>query len=253
LAAFGIGLTKSGFGSGVGLMLVPMTAIAMGHLPRGAAAALGLLLPLLILGDLLALFQYRRTFSMRVVRGLLPGSIVGVILGSLLLAWFHRQTGALLAALIRIEIGLESIGLVGLHWWRQWRGVQQRLMREPARGLVTGAFAGTSSTLAHAAGPIVAMYMLPLGLDRQLFVGTGAIYWFLLNTAKLPGYWFAGQFKNAELAFTVRFAPLVLIGAVAGLWINRRLSDRTFTRIVYVVTFLLGWYILYDGLRVMWT
>ena len=63
LAVFLIGVTKSGFGSGVGLMIVPMTAIAMGYIPgRGSEAALGLLLPLLIAGDLIAVWQYRRLF-----------------------------------------------------------------------------------------------------------------------------------------------------------------------------------------------
>src|SRR5208282_945014 len=62
-----IGVTKSGFGSGVGLMIVPMTAIAMGHIPGwGSEAALGLLLPLLIAGDLIAVWQYFRLFFPKV-------------------------------------------------------------------------------------------------------------------------------------------------------------------------------------------
>src|SRR5690242_3536976 len=100
-AMFLIGVTKSGFGSGVGLMIVPMMAIAMGHLPgRGSQAALGLLLPLLVLGDLISVWQYRRTFfappaegqllSVReIMRRLLPGTLVGVLLGAVLLWYFH--------------------------------------------------------------------------------------------------------------------------------------------------------------------
>src|SRR5277367_4569220 len=90
-----IGITKSGFGSGVGLMIVPMTAIAMGHIPsRGSEAALGLLLPLLIAGDLIAVWQYFHLFfpnaadpeglhikARRVLVRLMPGTVVGVILG----------------------------------------------------------------------------------------------------------------------------------------------------------------------------
>src|SRR3954471_14027727 len=59
-AVFLIGVTKSGFGSGVGLMIIPMMALAMKHIPGyDSSAALGLLLPLLILGDLIAVYQYR--------------------------------------------------------------------------------------------------------------------------------------------------------------------------------------------------
>lgn len=251
LAVFLIGVTKSGFGSGVGLMIVPMTAISMGHIPsRGSAAALGLLLPLLVIGDLIAVYQYRRIFSMGIVKHLLPGTMVGVVVGGLLLWWFHQQR-ELVNALMRIEIGFESIVLVGIHWWRQYKGMQTHLMGEPWRSHGTGAFAGVSSTLAHAAGPIIAMYLLPLRLDRQVFVGTSAIYFFILNAVKLPVYWVSGQFANAEVLFTVRLAPLVACGAVFGFWVNQRISDRLFSRVVYILTFLMGWYILVDGTMIL--
>jgi uncharacterized membrane protein YfcA len=266
LAILLIGVTKSGFGSGVGLMIVPMTAIAMGHIPkRGSEAALGLLLPLLIAGDLIAVWQYYPLFfgarddgqkkhlvARAYVGRLLPGTVVGVVLGGMLLAYIHTRAN-LVGALIRIEIGCESILLVSIHWWRIYRGVQQHLLPEPWRSGITGGFAAVSSTLAHAAGPIIAMYLLPLGLERQLYVGTSALYFFLLNSAKLPAYYASGQFAHAQFSFTARFFPLVVIGAVFGRWLNTRLSDRLFTTIVYIVTFALGWYILADGiLRLIW-
>jgi uncharacterized membrane protein YfcA len=279
VAIFLIGVTKSGFGSGVGLMIVPMMAIAMGHIPGwGSEAALGLLLVPLVVGDVIAVYQYRRLFLVRkqpavamatvagpptqsempsdrgvspalaVVRRMLPGTMVGVVLGGLLLWWFHQQT-QIVGSLMRIEIGIESILLVGLHWWRLWRGMQQSLVREPLRSHLTGGFSGVSSTLAHAAGPIVAMYLLPLRLDRQLYVGTCAAYFFLLNTAKLPVYYAAGQFQDARLSFTMLALPIVLGGALFGLWLNKRMSDRLFTTVVYIITFVLGWYILIDGMQ----
>lgn len=171
-----IGITKSGFGSGVGLMIVPMTAITMGHIPgRGSEAALGLLLPLLIAGDLIAVWQYFHLFfpkksddplalhlqARAVIGRLMPGTIAGVVIGGLLL-WLIHTRGDLVNALIRIEIGCESILLVSIHWWRIYRGIQHRLMPEPWRSYLTGSFAAISSTLAHAAGPIIAMYLLPL-------------------------------------------------------------------------------------------
>jgi uncharacterized protein len=277
LAVFFIGVTKSGFGSGVGLMVVPMTAIAMGHIPgRGAEGALGLLLPLLIAGDLIAVWQYSHFFFARsraaqlvgpdanvlaedvdaepqqvetraIIVRLMPGSIVGVVLGALLLGWLHSKAD-LVGALIRIEIGWESILLVSIHWWRAYRGVQQRLMPEPWRSGLTGGFAAVSSTLAHAAGPIIAMYLLPLRLDRQLYVATSAVYFFLLNTAKLPAYYASGLFAQTAFSFTIRLLPLVVAGAIFGRWLNKRINDALFTRIIYIVTFALGCYILADGI-----
>ena len=271
LAIFMIGVTKSGFGSGVGLIIVPLTALALGHgafAGRDELAALGLLLPLLVAGDLISVYQHRRYFTRRpsespppspahavtppthttgqIMRLLLPGTLVGIVLASLLLWWFQKQQG-LVASLMRIEIGLESVLLVGLHWWRQYQGSQTRLMREPARSSITGLFAGASSTLAHAAGPIIAMYLLPLKLERKLFVATCALYFFVLNSLKLPFYWQSGQFVHAELGFTLRFLPIVAAGAVFGFWVNHRMSDKLFSQFIYIATFLLGWYILIDG------
>ncbi len=292
LAIFFIGVTKSGFGSGVGLIIVPATALAMGHgaFPgRGEEAALGLLLPLLVVGDFISIYQHRKYFrkgaatsspdsppvvqpstpasgpvaavvavvvaepaqqttytTRQIMRLLMPGTVAGVILGSLLLWWFGKQQ-SLVASLMRIEIGCESILLVGLHWWRLWRGTQTSLMREPARSAVAGTFAGASSTLAHAAGPIIAMYLLPLKLERKLFVATTALYFFVLNSIKMPSYYAAGQFDHAEFTFTALFLPIVFAGAIFGFWVNKRMSDKLFTKIIYACTFVLGWYILVDG------
>src|SRR2546428_9595058 len=83
------------------------------------------MLPLLIAGDLIAVWQYRHLFSLDIVRKLLPGTFVGVVLGGLLLWWFHKvgsRNDVLLRGLIKVEVAVESIGLVALHWWWVWRG-----------------------------------------------------------------------------------------------------------------------------------
>jgi len=254
-AVFLIGVTKSGFGSGVGLMIVPMTALALDHVRRdGARDALGLLLPLLIVGDLVAVWQCRHLFSLNIVKHLLPGTMLGVVIGSLLLFAFAQQQ-RLAAAFIKTEIGLESVGLVTLHWWRLRRGMgeEQVYVPKPIHSHLVGTAAATSSTLAHAAGPIIALYLLPQRLDRQLFVGTCAIYFFILNTFKVPGYVLAGEFERSVLGHSAMMMPLVLIGAVFGFWVNRKMSDRLFSNIVYFCTFVLGWYILWQGVNLFVT
>ncbi len=251
LAIFMIGVTKSGFGSGIGLMIVPMTALAMPHVfpQRGEQAALGLLLPLLIAGDMIAVWQYRHLFSLKIVKKLLPGTVVGLLLGGLLLWWFHNRPPALAALLIRLEIGCESVILVSLHWWRTWRRgpVTEPHQPKPWQNHVTGAFAAASSTLAHAAGPIITLYLLPQGIGRDLFIGTGAIYFFIVNTCKLPVYWFGGQFKHASPLFAAGFLPLVIAGACFGWWLKNHINDKLFSKIVYCLTFGLGWYLLIDA------
>lgn len=249
LAIFLIGLTKSGLGAGMGLIVVPICTIALGHTSRGSQAALGLLLPLLIAGDLLSIWQYRKLFNFKLVKPLLLPTAMGIVLGSVLLWLIHQQNGneKLVSALMRLEIGLESVVLVSLAWWRQWRGDEHKLLPEPLRGILTGTFTGISTTLAHAAGPVVAMYLLPLKPERRAFVGTTALFFFMANTAKLPTYYFANQFEHAELGFTIRFLPLVVIGAICGFWLVKKFTNQGYLKFVYWATFGIGVYLIADS------
>ena len=251
-AIFFIGVTKSGFGSGVGLMIVPMALLAMTHMGYAPQATLGLMLPLLVTGDVLAVWQYRKRFSPRLILRLLPGSLAGVIAGWALLSWFNSQNKTVAIALVELEVGIESVGLVSLHWWRTRHGKLQALARPTwPRSSLTGLLAGASSTLAHAAGPIIALYLLPQKLDRAVFVGTSANYFFLLNLAKLPAYWRSHDMNRSTLLLSARTVPLVIFGALFGLWLNRRINDKAFSKIIYFVTFLLGWYLLFLGGRAL--
>ena len=246
-AVFLIGVTKSGLGAGLGLIVVPIVAISLDHTSRGSAAALGMLLPLLISGDLISIYQYRKLFNFGLIRPLIVPSAIGIALGSGLLWLIHEQDARLIEALIRLEIGVESAFLVALVWWQQYRGDEHKLLPEPLRSWIAGTYTGISTTLAHAAGPVVAMYLLPLKPDRRAFVGTTALFFAMANTAKLPAYYLAGQFHNAELSFTVRFLPCVIVGALFGFWLNQRLTDTSFLKFVYVATFAIGIYLIIDG------
>ena len=114
-----------------------------------------------------------------------------------------------------------------------------------------GAFAGASSTLAHAAGPIIALHLLPQRMQRQVFVGTCAVYFFVVNMAKVPVYFAFGQFRSDVLWLSLELLPLVFAGAVFGFWVTRRMNDKVFSQIVYAITFCLGWYLLFDGMTVL--
>jgi uncharacterized membrane protein YfcA len=242
-----IGVAKSGFGGGIGLLVVPVTAIALSMIPGYKGDdALGLLLPLLIVGDCIAVAQYYKLPNWALVRRLLPGALAGILLGTLII-WLLRQQKDVAAALINIEIGVESLILVALTWYRQRKGAQQKLLPEPWRAIATSTFAGVSSTLAHAAGPIIAMYLLPLNLGRQTMVATSAMFFFVANLTKLPTYWQAGLFEKISPTFSLMFFPMVLAGAIFGKWLTKRMSDRAFSQIVLATVFVLGIYLLTKG------
>ena len=91
-AIFLIGVTKSGFGSGVGLIIIPMMTIAMSNIfgKDGAEVGLGILLPLLIVGDVIALWQYRKLANPMVLKRLGIGAAIGISIGGLMLWWFQE-------------------------------------------------------------------------------------------------------------------------------------------------------------------
>lgn len=242
-----IGIAKSGFGGGLGLIVVPMTTLALPAVPgyRGDDA-LGLLLPLLMVGDVIAVSQYIRHAEWKLLRRMMAPTVVGIILGTSLIGLLKSNT-AIAAALINIEIGFESLLLVSMTWYRQWRGTQNKLVREPLRVWATCTFAGTSSTLAHAAGPVIAMYLLPLNLGRQAMVATSATFFFFANIAKVPTYATADLFHNINPWLWVALFPLVLAGALFGKGLCLRMSDKVFSQVVYVTVFLLGGYLLAAG------
>ena len=253
MAAALIGLSKSGFLSGAGLLIVPVTMIGLANTPGGAnneKLALGLMLPLLILGDLFATWQYRREWDKAIVRTLLVPTLAGVMIGGAMLYGLSRlgeKHAPVAALLIRLEIGAESVILVGLHYWRQWRGLPAKLLHRSTRAWLCGSFAGLSSTLAHAAGPVVAMYLLPLNLDRRVYVGTVAFFFLFLNLVKLPAFMLAGQFDRTPWALAAGLVPVVALGAIVGKILVKRMNNNVFTAVTYALTFALGIYLLLDS------
>jgi hypothetical protein len=96
--------------------------------------------------------------------------------------------------------------------------------------------------------PSLVLEQLRLIKERGVYVGTCALYFFIANTAKLPGYYYSGLFAKISPRFSLQFLPLVLAGAALGYAINRRVHDQLFSKLVYLITFFLGWYMLYRGL-----
>lgn len=249
-AIFLIGVGKSGFGSGAGLLIPPLTVLAMSRIPGfNAEAALGLLLPLLIFGDILAVYQYRKDFRTEIILRLAFGTVVGVVLGAYLLNLIGKQSQPLATAIVLVDVGAESVFLVGLHFYRLWRAKGQLPPYRPnlVRSTATGFFAGVSSTIAHAAGPIISLHLLPQRLERGVFISTSGMYFFLLNSAKLPGYYQVGMLEHIPLKLVLSVAPMVVLGTLCGRWLTRRISDHLFANIVYTLTFVMGMYLLSKG------
>ena len=241
-AALIVGLSKAGFGSGVGVLAVPLVAMALGSRPM-----LGVLLPVLIVGDLLSIPHYLRSFDRRNLWTLLPGCAVGVVCGMLTLGWFKGLAfgedllGGLIGALCIIFVSAQAY-LMAARARRRSTEQEEVAPYRPRtwHGLLAGASAGLTSTLAHGAGPVIAMFLLPQRLGNRLFVGTTVWFFVACNLLKLGPYVWWDVVTMETLSYLPYLAPAVLVGTLAGVWLNRRLSGRVFSAIVYAVVFVTG-------------
>lgn len=228
------GVSKGGFGGGMGAFSVPLMALTIA--PTQAAA---IMLPILMLMDVLGLYAYRGLWDRRVMRVILPAGLVGVLLGWLTFRFLADYW-------LRILLGVISIGFV----------LYNVLPRAPklarpsdAKGRFWAALSGLTSFIAHAGGPPLNVYLLPQKLDKAVFAGTSLVFFAAINAAKVLPYLLLGLFDATNLATSATLAPAGAVGIGLGIWLRKHISATWFFRIIFAFMFVAGCKLLYDGLR----
>jgi uncharacterized membrane protein YfcA len=120
--------------------------------------------------------------------------------------------------------------------------------RHAVRATLASAGAAFTSTLAHAGGPPLALYLLPLQLRRQLLNATTVLYFGVLNWVKLVPYFFLGQLNTTNLATSAVLLWTAPLGVFLGMFLARRTSDLWFYRIIFGLLFATGVKLLWDAL-----
>ena len=233
-----MGVSKGGFGSGLGLMATPLVALAV---PAPQAAAI--MLPILMVMDVTGLAAYRGTFHRGNLRLLLAGGVAGVVLGALTFRYFSE-------AMIRALLGAMALAFVA-HRMHAGGTAAPAARPSKAKGLFWSVAAGLTSTIAHAGGPPLNVYLLPLKLDKAVLVGTTVIFFALINAVKLVPYFWLGLFDSRNLLTSLALAPLAPAGILLGVWLMRRLSQEIFYRVAYAMLVLVGTKLLWDGARAL--
>lgn len=224
-----IGISKAGFGGGVGILVTPVVTLVF-----PPSEAIGIILPLLSAGDAFSLYHYWGKWEKANVRYLIPGTFVGIVAGiGLIGIMSDRYLGQ--------AIGAICIVFVVFQWIREYlhNGALAYQPRQ-SHGNVCGFFAGVTSTLAHAAGPVVTMFLLPQRLDKEVFVGTTVLVFAIINWLKMPFFVWKGLIHPHTLWMDLCFFPLIPVGVWLGVWMNRRLSQKHFSHIIYVIVLLTG-------------
>ena len=229
-----LGVSKSGFGAGFGSLAVPMMALAV-TVPQAVA----ILMPVLLLMDVLGMAAFRKDFDLKLLKFLIPCGLMGIVVGALLFKLLNAHTVA---------------GIVGVF---TLLFLAQRLLFPPKAdspppprwlGAILTAISGFTSFIAHAGGPPVNAYMIPMRLSPIRFTATMAFFFFVINLAKWIPYAWLGLLDWRNFATSLVLLPIAPIGVWLGVRLARRISQVLFYRFLYVGMFLTGVKLLSDAL-----
>ena len=227
ISSFFVGLSRGGLGGGFGLAAAVIAAQILE--PIRAAA---FLLPLLIISDPLSVWIYRKNIHWESLRVLLPGVIVGITLTYFLINYISNTAVSLIVGFLAIILVLDSFF--------------NKLIKRPKKiihpllGTFLGVVGGFSSFIIHSGLPPIAMYLFPLSLSRQTFMGTVAVFFGITNIIKLIPYFILGLFDKEILRLTFCFIPITFFGIFIGKLINNKISDKIFFSIIYITILILG-------------
>jgi uncharacterized protein len=230
ISALVVGLSKTGL---VGIGIVGSIALT---LVMPAKIVTGAILPILILGDIVAVSMFRRHANWVQLWRIFPWAAIGVALG-----WFMLEK--LETHAINRLVGAIVVIIVILQVIREIRG-QLEPPKNPMLAGGVGMLAGIATMIANAAGPIMSVYLLAMKLPKLEFVGTTSWYFLVMNLFKVPFGINLGIINAQSLLFDLKLVPFVLLGAFLGKPILERINQVWFERIALV-------FALFSGLRLL--
>jgi uncharacterized membrane protein YfcA len=227
LGAFMVGVSKAGI-TGLSILSIAL----FNHVFPSSKQASGLVLPLLIFGDFVAVFSYRKHTQWHYLWRLFPWTAIGVVLGYFALGRISDHTA-------RIMVGWIIVSLVALSYWRRYvsaPGDKPAAAIHWSIGAAIGMTAGFITLVANAAGPLMAVYLVAMRLPKMEYIGTAAVFFMLLNLFKVPFMVDLGLITAQSFGFNLALAPAVLLGALTGRWLLVRVNQNLFEQLVLLLS-----------------
>ncbi len=220
--AFCIGFAKAGF-SGAGLANVLIMAYLF-----GAKESTGVVLPMLICGDIMSVFAYHQHARWATIRRMLPPTIIGIIGGWTLMHWLS-------AASYGPVIGWIVLVLAALQAWRRWRpSAFEHVPHSRPFAWSMGGACGFTTMVANGAGPVMTLYFLALATPKYELVGTMAWFFLIVNVIKVPFSVDLGLIYGSSLLFNLVLIPAIAFGIFAGRRLIRLVSQDLFESLLLV-------------------
>ena len=196
----------------------------------GARDSTGIVLPMLIAGDLFAMAVYGKRANWGYVRRMMPPTLLGVIVGWLLM---FRMPETYYRPLIGFIILVLTVMQIIRIWKQEWLAdVPHAAWFAWSMGILVG----LTTMLANAAGPVFGLYLLAIGLPKLEFVGTAAWFFLILNVVKIPFSWSLGLIRLDTLALNATLVPLIALGLWVGTMLIKRIPQRLFDSLILILT-----------------
>ncbi|MEL6393306.1 MAG: sulfite exporter TauE/SafE family protein [Bacteroidota bacterium] len=224
LASFTIGTGKAGIKGGL-LFAVPLLVSAFGGISAAA-----ILLPPLLVGDALAIYRYGRYAKWKVVRSLVGPAFVGILLATLIGRYLNAEGFRdLLSIIILVAVAFLLI--------REKYPIKPETMQKPLVSGTAGLLGGFTTMIGNVGGPVMSIYLLSAQLPKYPFLGTGAVFFLIVNMVKLPLHIWVWESLSFRIFIQgIWGAPAVLVGFFLGLILIVRISEKSFKYLIMVLT-----------------
>ena len=227
------GVAKSGLGGSIALISIPLMTVVM---PLGQALAV--ILPILILSDFIAVYRFRKEFDLDTLKLIVPFSAIGIFVGSVTFSYFSED-------LLKFIIGLMGF-LFSAQYFLFKKNKNIPTKRSFTKGSICSTFAGFTSFCVHAGGTPTSIYLLPLRMKKEIYVGTRVIFFTFVNLIKFPFYISLSMITHDSLKQSMMLFPLSVIGILVGYQILKYIEENIFYNIIYILILISSSRLLYS-------
>ncbi len=229
------GIAKSGLGGSISLISIPLMTLVM-----PLSQALAIILPILIFSDIIAVYRFRKEFDLSTLKIMVPFSAVGIIIGSYSFSYFSED-------LLKLIVGIMGFIFSGHYFiFKKKKIIPSK--KNLFKGAICSTVAGFTSFCVHAGGTPTSLYLLPLRLKKEIYVGTRIIFFSFVNLFKLPLYVHLSMVNLKTISQSLMLIPLAVVGIFIGYRILKIIEENLFYSIIYALIFLTSTKLIYDYL-----
>jgi uncharacterized protein len=210
-----IGMAKTGV-HGAGMLSVPLLAIVF-----GGKSSSGLMLPILVIADVLGVWYYHRHASFKHLKILFPWAALGVIAGSWAGDYIPEETFRIIMAVTIFS------SLIAMIWLEL--GGKEKIPDNIYFGILAGFLAGFTSMIGNLAGTVMVIYFLSMRLPKNVFIGTTAWFFLVVNWFKVPFHvWVWHTINKESCIMALELIPVIVLGAYLGVVFVKKMSENVY-------------------------